>query len=1078
MNINDLSTEQYLRKPVVNTLLAYRSRLVDLILSNGDKKLITISAPGGFGKTSLIWQAMQAAPRNNYIYINCSEKIQSPFQFLAILLKGFKKVLRTKDISLESILKEYESKGHFDDALCELFADMLIRLAEKKTTNRHFLILDDYQAIEKNRNSSHAEQIILKILNSSLENLTFIISGREKPGINISALKAKRMVYQLEKGELKFNCSEIEELIRVCYGVETETDAAEYLEQKLMGWASLIHLVLQRGTNWLKEIENIKTEEIFPYLASDITAGMEPDLKEFVKKTSVLDYFTSEEANRLCGINNSIEIVRRLEKQNVFIDVNRDATDTEYFTYSKIYNEYFKHLIKQEHTSDDVNSKAAELYRNRNDYPQYLMFTLRTVNAENAMNSFLEKTSEYLCTNNFSEYEKCINILKQSSVNRAIIKLHEIRLNIGKGIKTDKPELDTELTGSSKILSLLVTAEYSISDNGFDESMQLLKEVKSSGVEPVTGWYADIISARAYYRAGEKYYDKTLEICMNLTGEGIPSYIKKEAFFLLANLNNNFGRIDSAIKYYESALKLSERNISAVKLISNLIELYSITGKYSKAYRHLLEIKKIYQNINIPVLESIINRAETNFFRYSGHFDKVIELLFRSIEIEDVRNNNMMMTIKYLEIVQAYLDSGELPKSAEYLGLAGFYYSKCRPNEHIDILFKYFECLANPAFQNSEEILLSTIEWHKQYNILKPLGIFYYQLAECSIRNNNYNSTAGYITFSIEFLKKQNNISFLENCFNKSRVVFDFALANNIQPKFLKQSSDALFLKMQTSYPEYNIDIAAEEILKLFDVRLDCFGKTDLYLRGVLIDEDKWIRKKSKILLVFLMSDPTRIHTKDEIMDIFFDDLPADKVDVVYHSAIYNIRTALKIYDIKSDKPKRSKDKTYDYNPQYILYEDKTLRLNPDFYYISESVEFEKHYNKTRLPALSNEEKITHSVKAIEMYKGDFLPGYYDSWCEELRVKYKNMYITLCEELIKLLESESKYEEVIKYSELLLNEDKLNDSAHISIINAHTKLGNIKMAKSRYEIMLKIYDDELGEKPQPKSLDKIMLILS
>jgi len=228
------------------------------------------------------------------------------------------------------------------------------------------------------------------------------------------------------------------------------------------------------------------------------------------------------------------------------------------------------------------------------------------------------------------------------------------------------------------------------------------------------------------------------------------------------------------------------------------------------------------------------------------------------------------------------------------------------------------------------------------------------------------------------------------------------------------------------------------------------------------------------------MCDPQKIHTKDKIIDMFFlfDDMPADKADMAYHSAIYNIRTALKIYDIKSDKPKRSKDKTYDYNPQYILYEDKSLRLNPDFFYTSDNVEFEKLYNKIKLPSLSIEEKITNSVKAIEMYKGDFLPGYYDSWCEELRVKYKNMFITLCEELIKLLENDARYEEVVKYSELLLNEDRLSDSTHISIINACVKLGNIKLAKSRFEIMLKIYDDELDEKPQPKTLEKITHILS
>lgn len=485
---------------------------------------------------------------------------------------------------------------------------------------------------------------------------------------------------------------------------------------------------------------------------------------------------------------------------------------------------------------------------------------------------------------------------------------------------------------------------------------------------------------------------------------------------------------------------------------------------------------------NFSIIQNIVLRANVRFLNNIGDYKEAIKYLNKTLKETDTNRNAILLMTKYLELSEIYWNWNKFNESKEVFILAENIFKNQKSDNYLDIIIPYYKQFIAGNSQDilkTESALLNILRWHEVNKIEKTLGYLLFHTACFYLNDSQFQLTIHYSTQAFNLLHKHGMYSFLENRVINSRVLFDFAVCQNIKVKFIKEigirflnKPDLPFLRV-----EYSIELN-EKIIRFIDIRLRCFGLTELCLRGDLVTEDKWIRKKSKILLVFLMSDPTRIHTKDEIMDIFFDDLPADKADVVYHSAIYNIRTALKIYDIKSDKPKRSKDKTYDYNPQYILYEDKTLRLNPDFYYTSESVEFEKHYNKTRLSALSNEEKITHSIKAIEMYKGDFLPGYYDSWCEELRVKYKNMYITLCEELIKILETEARHEEVIKYSELLLKEDKLNDQVHLSIINAYAKLGNIKMAKSRYEIMLKIYDEELGEKPQPKTLDKITLILS
>lgn len=1082
MDLNYSKLEQFIRFPVINSELIERKRLLDLIESNFKKKLILLSAPAGYGKTSLISQYISFSSDQRIIYLNGSEKLTSPFEVLKIIYYGLSKLTENIDHNVFEILNEYIKSGADEPGILEHSLEMIIKYFLLNHNSRYFLIIDDFHLIDRNNDSNKTGRILARLLKENLDNLTILISGRENPSFDVSYLKAKRLIYIIGQNELKFNKNETLEISSKFYNLTISNDALLDLENKFNGWIAVLHLIFQKGKNWANQIDKIKSEDIFPYLANDIVSEWDLKITEFINKTSVLDYFTAEEADFLLESNFSEHIINLLKNKNVFIETNIDSKGNEFYTYSKIFLDYLRNNFNSKTEVKSVCRKAALIYKSRNNFPEYLRYSLLSGDTQIIIPEFSLKCIYYICTNNFSEYDNCINILSLHYNDPDYTLMNVIRLNIFKGKNVKLPHFNNYFKQQFSRDYSLLAAEYYLSVNLYKDSLKILKNIPIDNEDFIIQIYTEFLKARTYYRMGEEFYGNTAEICNLLIEKELPDFIWKDVLLLLANVYNNTGKPDTAIHYYEKSLNYSTSFLSNIKTLGNLIDLYSMTGNYEKAFLHLSELIRNAEGYNIPSIASVTLRAQINFCRNIGDFNTAIVLLFKTIDIEDISKNDLLIAVKYLEISQAYYDSGNINKSNEIFELACSHYKKCEPIELFDILFNYFTHLINHDkydHEKSGNVILETIEWHKKKNILKPLGIFYFHLSLLKIKTNNFSIAHVYIKESFNNLKRQMNNSFLENCIIRSRIVFDYAISENIDKKMIRDIASSLFTKYQLNFLNDEFKkYYTEEINRLLDLQFLPFGKAEIFLRGERISEDKWIRKKSKILLVYLMSDPNQIHTKDEIMDIFFDDMPADKADVAYHSTIYNIRSALKIYDIKSDKPKRSKDKTYDYNPQYILYEDKSLRLNPDFYYTSENVEFEKLYNKTKLPSLSVEEKITHSVKAIELYKGDFLPGYYDSWCEELRVKYKNMFITLCEELIKFLEAEIRLVEVIKYTEFLLKEDKLNDSAHISIINAYTMLGNNSMAKSRFELMLKIYDEELGEKPHRRTLEKIKLILS
>ena len=160
-----------------------------------------------------------------------------------------------------------------------------------------------------------------------------------------------------------------------------------------------------------------------------------------------------------------------------------------------------------------------------------------------------------------------------------------------------------------------------------------------------------------------------------------------------------------------------------------------------------------------------------------------------------------------------------------------------------------------------------------------------------------------------------------------------------------------------------------------------------------------------------------------------------------------------------------------------MIYEDKILRLNPDYNYSTDALEFDRLYHKAKSAESNLEIKESSAKKAIKIYKGDFLAGQYDPWCEELREEYSNKYIDLCEELIGIYRKKKMYLEITEYGDLLLKVDKLNENTYIDLIEALVNMGNQNAAKNKFSQMLKTFDEEYGEKPSNTALDKIKNLL-
>ena len=115
--------------------------------------------------------------------------------------------------------------------------------------------------------------------------------------------------------------------------------------------------------------------------------------------------------------------------------------------------------------------------------------------------------------------------------------------------------------------------------------------------------------------------------------------------------------------------------------------------------------------------------------------------------------------------------------------------------------------------------------------------------------------------------------------------------------------------------------------------------------------------------------------------------------------------------------------------------------------------------------------------KAVEIYKGDFLAGFYQTWCDELRDKYKDMYLEMLENIIDIFKEKQNYQKVIYYSDKLVKADSLNEEAYLLLIKSNLKLYNNSSARSIAKQMIKIFKKELGEEPSKETMKYLLPIL-
>jgi LuxR family transcriptional regulator, maltose regulon positive regulatory protein len=279
-----LATKLYRPLPRPNVVL--RSRLIERLNQGLRSKLTLISAPAGFGKTTLVGEWLASCDRAS-AWLSLEEGDSDPTRFLTYLVAALRTIVPTIGQGVLGALHAPQPPP-----IESLLTILLNELA--RSPDHGVLALDDYHVIA----AKSVDRALTFLLDYLPPQMHLVIATREDPHLPLARLRARGHLTELRAADLRFTPAEAAEFLTQVMGLHLSTDELAALERRTEGWIAglqLAALSLQGVPDATSFIQAFTGSHRFvlDYLVEEVLEQQPAHIQAFLLRTSILD--------RLCG---------------------------------------------------------------------------------------------------------------------------------------------------------------------------------------------------------------------------------------------------------------------------------------------------------------------------------------------------------------------------------------------------------------------------------------------------------------------------------------------------------------------------------------------------------------------------------------------------------------------------------------------------------------------------------------------------------------------------------------------------------------------------------------------------------
>jgi ATP/maltotriose-dependent transcriptional regulator MalT/DNA-binding SARP family transcriptional activator len=1044
--------------------LITRQRLIDLVNELVDFKLTLITAPAGYGKTSLL---VDFATQTKFpvCWYTVNPLDFEPQRFIYNLVSAI--IVQFPHFGQRTISALKSTRGTLDlDYIVNVIIDDLF-----DNVSEHFiLVLDDYYLIN---DSAQIRNFITRFVQDVDENCHLILTSRMLLPLPVITLLAGRSeVGGLGFEELAFQEDEIRQLFlqnQNCFLTEQET--SEILE-KTEGWITGIILKARinqnkiKGRSGLARVPGAGLEDYFLQLISK----QPKDVYDMLLRTSLLEEFNPERCELVIGRSLSLQdidwrsLMDRIQRENLFVlPVGEDGS---WLRYHHLFLDFLQYQLLREKPEEAraIERGLAELYLSQGDWDNAFA-VLRKLNLTEDLVGLVELAGSDMLTNGrlstlstwldtlpvellssrpmlialqggiasttgdvklaLSLYDQAVNAMYLPQDYQAMARSLVWRA----GTKRMVGDLDSAIEDAHETIRLI--------DN--DISMQKVKAEalrciglcldKQGKPAEALGWLNQALSTSLTVK--DKENAAIIQLGLGVVYESLGNYAQSMAMYQsalkywqqteniiwLSNLLNNLGVLQhltgdykAAISSYEMALLYARRSGYArfeAFVLTGIGDIYIELNAIEEALYTYQQANLIAQRLHIKFLQVYLDVQEAIISCGKGNFPESFRLIEEARAAANQESMVMEIHLCNLEYGGIKIKEGKAQEAVELLEKACAFFEAGGHKTQREKANLYLT-LAYGQMDNHEKLLEHLLK------ILAPLNETYKPTMLIATANRYYDQ-----------LVKLRHLDYVEGQLEQLfTLIASFWNGLPEMRRFLRQHA----LVIPFAPPVLHIR---------------ALGKMQVRVNKRSLAISDFQTQAARDLLFLLLAHPEGM-SKEEIGEILWSNSASKDVTFRMKNTVYRLRHAV--------------------GKNVILLDQDNYRFNNviDYEY---DVEMFLKENALGLQAKEPLQKLSHFREAAKLYRGPFLPEVKEGWAYSARESLQKICINILLETAEIYLDMANYNLALEYCQRALSLDNCLELAYRLSFRIYAAMGDRAAVVKQYSRCCEVLLREIKTKP-------------
>ncbi|MFH1981372.1 MAG: LuxR C-terminal-related transcriptional regulator [Pseudomonadota bacterium] len=342
-----------LHRPPVASDHVHRGDLLNRLARQQDRPLTLVSAPAGYGKSTLVscWLAACDTPGT---WVSLDENDNDLRGFLSYLVAAIQDVFPGACGETLSML------GVEQLPEVSVLARTLINELDRFEKSL-ILVLDDYHRIRDNK----VHELLADLLRHPSAVIHLVLIGRRDPPLPLTALRAKGQMLEIRTRDLRFSLEETLAFLQQTTGAPVDGDVAAILEEKTEGWVTGLRLAAlsmmdQKDIKCLLAGLPLENRYVMAYFVSEILSQYPLPIQACMLKSAILNRFNAQLCDAVCCPDSTPggssmdgrSFLSLLENANLFVVPLDD--EQKWFRWHHLFQKMLKRHLKERFTAQEI----------------------------------------------------------------------------------------------------------------------------------------------------------------------------------------------------------------------------------------------------------------------------------------------------------------------------------------------------------------------------------------------------------------------------------------------------------------------------------------------------------------------------------------------------------------------------------------------------------------------------------------------------------------------------------------------------------------------------------------------------